>query len=103
MFGTKDQTKEIINLTWDNEKYAIFTAGNMAPTKEDLRELHQATECYFRRNTLRMPPGIGGDFTLRYRSSFGHATKREMPALFGLSYTVYSLTPSVLTLQSGCS
>lgn len=39
MFGTKDQTEDIINLIWDKEKYSLFAVGPSAPSKKELKAL----------------------------------------------------------------
>jgi hypothetical protein len=39
MFITKDKTEEIINLIWDRDEYAMFAAGNDAPSKKEVLNL----------------------------------------------------------------
>lgn len=70
MFRLKDQTEEIINLIWDQDKYYLVAAGDSAPSKKELKEFASNYGVIFPREYLAHATGYWGGIYLEVREEF---------------------------------
>jgi hypothetical protein len=70
MFGSKDQTEEIINLIWDRDAYYLVAAGKSAPSKKQLRELASHYGVVLPNDYLAHASGYWGGLYLEVREEF---------------------------------
>lgn len=70
MFSTKDQTEDIINLIWDNEKYYLVTAGELAPQKKELCSFASEYGVVFPDDYLAHASNSWGGLYLEVREEF---------------------------------